>query len=124
MKILGLFSVVILGLALGISCSSSPSNGDQGTGGLGGTENAGGSGGSGGIGDKNCKRVEYASPGCGVSPICTNGTGGACYQVVCSCTGKVMSGCGLFPEAYAYVFTGDFEGSPPDTCDPTADAGH
>jgi hypothetical protein len=62
-----------------------------------------------------------------VSPICTNGTGGACAQTVCGCDGKVLIGCGLFPEPFAYTIPlNSFDGADPAgmTCDPTANVGH
>lgn len=111
MKRIAFLVAVALGLALGVSCSGSSSL----------PSDNNGEGGSGGTGGAACKRMEYASAGCGVSPICTNGTGGACYQQVCGCSGTVMAGCGLFPEPYAYVITADDAGA---TCDPSAGPGH
>jgi len=124
MKISTLFVVGALGLVLAISCGGSDGSG---RGGAGGSSGSGGSGGGGGIADAGCEHLEYASAGCGVSPICTNGTGGACAQAVCGCDGKVLIGCGLFSEPFAYVIPlNSFDGAEPAgmTCDPTADAGH
>lgn len=124
--------IAALGLALGGSCSSDnskccdvvatggSSSGGSATGGGG----AGGVGG-GGVGGTGCQRQEYAAPGCGadVRPICTNGTGGACFQRACGCDGHVLTGCGLFPVPYSRVLPANFSSDAGDTCDPTADAG-
>jgi hypothetical protein len=133
-----LFLVAVLGLSLGIACSSSSVPlGPQGTGGFfgdagdtggsgatGGTGGAGGgSGGVGGAGGE-CKYLHYFSPGCGVAPRCFNGTGGSCLTYACGCSGKVIQGCGHeFAEPYAYTRAFSFDGGNPNvmTCDPTAD---
>jgi hypothetical protein len=116
---------VLLGaafLAVTVSCSSFDSPKCCGPVATGGQSASGGSGGmaSGGIGGTGCQRQEYAAPGCGANAtlICTNGTGGACFDRVCGCDGHVETGCGLYPAPFAYALTsGDDAG---DTCDPTA----
>ena len=129
MKISTLFVVGVLGFALAVSCGGTPLSDGTGTGGAGGSASSGGSpgsGGAGGIADAGCEHLEYASPGCGVSPICTNGSGGACAQAVCGCDGKVLIGCGLFAEPFAYTIPlNSFDGAEPAgmTCDP-ASGGH
>jgi hypothetical protein len=55
--------------------------------------------------------------------VCTNGTGGACFQRACGCDGHLLIGCGLFPAPYSYVFPSNFSSDGGDMCDPTADAG-
>ncbi len=124
MKISTLFVVGVLGLVLAISCGGSSLNDGSGTGGAGGSSGSGGSGGGGGVG--GCQHLEYASAGCGVAPICTNGSGGACAGAACGCDGKVIFGCGLFSEPFAYTIPlSSFDGAEPAgmACDPTADAG-
>src|SRR5579863_8368189 len=99
MKISNLFVVAALGCILAISCGGTPLSDGTGTGGGGGGSGgssggrSGGSGGGGGTVDASCEHLEYASAGCAASPICTNGSGGACAQAVCGCDGKVLIGC-------------------------------
>ena len=124
MKISTFFVAGVLGLVLAISCDGTPLSDGTGKGGAGGSV---GSGGGGGIGGAGCEHLEYASAGCGVSPICTNGSGGACGGTACGCDGKVIFGCGLFSEPFAYAIPlSSFDGAMPAgmTCDPTVDAGH
>ena len=112
-----LFLVGVLGMVLGIACSSSSLPDDHGTGG------AGGSGGAGGAG---CKNLHYFSAGCDVAPTCFNGTGGSCYSLACGCSGRIIAGCANeFYEPYAYTVPVSLDGggSAGMTCDPTADAG-
>jgi len=121
---------VVLGLALVDSCGSDTSKccGVLATGGSasGGSATGGGGGrGFGGAGGTGCQHQEYAAPGCGtdVRPICTNGSGGTCFQRVCGCDGHVLTGCGLFPVKYAHVLPTNVSSDAGDMCDPTADAG-
>jgi hypothetical protein len=130
MKTWILVVVGVLGLALGMSCDGSSLTDGRGTGGSGGVGGGsggvgGGSGGVGGNADAGCKSLRYFSPGCDVSPICTNGTGGDCYSLACGCSGKIIQGCGEYAEPYAYTVPVSFDGggSAGMTCDPTADAG-
>ena len=114
MKIFATF-VVVLGLALGMSCSHSPSNpGDRGTGGEGGSAGTGvavggtggsPSGGSGGLGGAGvCSSPHYFAPGCDVVPRCPEGAGGACATQACGCNGRIINGCNNeYPEPYAYT---------------------
>ncbi len=110
MKLLTLFA--LLGLALGMSCSSSLSKtSDQGTDGEGGSATGGNpasegggpaTGGTGGAG--GCAEPHYYSAGCSVTPRCPNGFGGSCAGYACSCSGHVISGCATeFAEPYAYT---------------------
>ena len=114
-----IFLVAILGLALGMACSSSSlPDGQQGTGGAGGVGGAGGA----------CEYIRYFSPGCAVTPVCADGAGGACATFACGCNGKITVGCNNeFREPYAYTYTGIFKGDGGGpvgmTCDPTADGG-
>jgi hypothetical protein len=103
-----------VGLFLATSCSSSdPRSGNSGTGGM-----------SGGTGGAGCQTQHYFSAGCGadVTPVCTDGAGGACYGLACGCNGYVLTGCGHeFPASYAYLLP--VTAAKPDggwTCDPTA----
>jgi hypothetical protein len=123
MKISSVLVGGILGLALAVSCDGSSLTANGGTGGSGG----GGSGGMGGNGGAGCQAMHYASPGCDVSPTCDNGSGGACFSLACGCNGKVLTGCGLYSEPFAYTIpVGSVDASDPSalTCDPNADAGH
>jgi hypothetical protein len=92
-----------------------------------GGQSASGGGGSGGMGTggnggTGCQRQEYREPGCGADArlVCTNGTGGACFALVCGCDGHVESGCGLYPAPYAYAIPGGFSYDGGDMCDPSA----
>jgi hypothetical protein len=117
MKRLVRMTVAALGLALGISCSSSSSS--DGTGGSGGSTGSGGAGG--------CKYLHYFSAGCDAQPTCFNGTGGACFSLACGCDGKIIGGCqNEYAVPYAYRISYSIDASDPYavTCDPTADAGH
>ena len=127
MKISTLFVVAVLGCVLATSCGGTPlSDGTGGSGGGGsGGSGGGGSGGGGGTVDASCEHLEYASAGCAASPICTNGSGGACGGTACGCDGKVIFGCGLFSEPFAYTIPlSSFDGADPSgmTCDPAAGA--
>jgi hypothetical protein len=130
MKIWALFVTCTLGLALAMSCDGSSTTSDRGTGGsgTGGSGSGGsGSGGMGGNGGAGCEAMHYYSPGCNASPTCDNGTGGACFSLACGCNGKVLTGCGAYPEPFAYTIpVGSVDASDPAalSCDPNADAGH
>ena len=120
-----LFLVGVVGMVLGMACSSASLPEDHGTGGSGGS--GGGAGGSGGAG--GCQNLHYFSAGCDVAPTCFNGTGGSCFSLACGCSGKVIGGCANeFYEPYAYTVLRasfyDGGSSVGMTCDPTADAGH
>jgi hypothetical protein len=127
MKISTVFVAGVLGLALAVSCGGSSLSGDRGTGGSSGMGGTGGSGGMGGNGGAGCEAMHYASPGCNASPICDNGTGGACFSLACGCDGKVLTGCGVYSAPWAYTIpVTSVDASDPSalTCDPNADAGH
>ncbi|HXJ21904.1 MAG TPA: hypothetical protein VMT03_16895 [Polyangia bacterium] len=123
MNRLALITAAILGLALGLACSSSSPTNEGGTGGSNGSGGSTGSGGAGG-----CKYLHYFSAGCDAQPTCFNGTGGSCFSLACGCNGKVIVGCDSeFGEPYAYqIEVNGVDASDPSalTCDPAADAGH
>jgi len=51
-------------------------------------------------------RWVYAAPGCGENqpaPMCVGGDA-LCIRYACSCAGKVIDGCTVYFEPYAYTF--------------------
>lgn len=131
-----LLTLAVLGFFLGVSCGNDSLTGPGGSGGgggsatsgsgVGGTGTGGAGGGGGGIGGTGCQRMEYRHPGCGGNAVavCTDGWGGSCAgPPACGCDGRVLGGCYIFSEPFAYMFTRNFSLDGGNTCDPAADGG-
>ena len=138
--------VLVLSAALWLGCSQDAldphddgsGGGPASSGGAGGAP-GGGAAGTGGAPDGGCLATEainepggpgsflYESPGCGDAtpqPICKAAIP-ACISHVCSCAGKVISGCHYYPAPYAYPFTGPLDAAAAGTdCDPNTPPAH